>query len=162
MEGCCSEDETDQSDAMSIDSDSECESDVMDIDNSASSSRCSSPPKSKKAIFSNSKPKYCIVRQFAWRNPAVNDLMELLDEWRREKRQSTPKKPRGPIPAIRKRPTSPVISDTKASPGLPYDFYDPEWLNSLNDVEMSSLEVSLKPGLEFYTSVLQKYRRRQQ
>ncbi|KAA1070908.1 hypothetical protein PGTUg99_005714 [Puccinia graminis f. sp. tritici] len=164
IEQCCSEDESDQSDAMSIDSDtssSECESDVMDIDNSATPGRCSSTSTSRKAVFNNANPKRSVVRKFIWRNPAVDDLMILLDEWRLQKSQSTPKKRTGPIPTIRKRPTFPLISYTKPSPCLPYDVYDPEWLSALPDVEKSDLDARPEPAVQFYASILHKYRQRQ-
>ncbi|KAI7934236.1 hypothetical protein MJO29_016486 [Puccinia striiformis f. sp. tritici] len=161
VEKCCSEDESDdQSDAMSIDSDvssSECESEVMRIDNSVIPGRRSSIRTPKKARFSNSNPKCCIVHKFIWRNPEVDNLMNLIDKWRLQKSQSTPKKRRGPIPAIRRRPAFPIIIDTEPSSGLPYDFYDPEWLRTLSDVRMASLNASPKPALEFYASILRKY-----
>ncbi|KAH9456532.1 hypothetical protein Pst134EB_012733 [Puccinia striiformis f. sp. tritici] len=161
VEKCCSEDESDdQSDAMSIDSDvssSECESEVMRIDNSVIPGRRSSIRTPKKARFSNSNPKCCIVHKFIWRNPEVDNLMNLIDKWRLQKSQSTPKKRRGPIPAIRRRPAFPIIIDTEPSSALPYDFYDPEWLRTLSDVRMASLNASPKPALEFYASILRKY-----
>jgi hypothetical protein len=133
----------------------------MDIDDSATPGRCSSTSTSRKAVFNNANPKRSVVRKFIWRNPAVDDLMILLDEWRLQKSQSTPEKRTGPIPTIRKRPTFPLISYTEPSPCLPYDVYDPEWLSALPDVEKGDLDARPEPAVQFYASILHKYRQRQ-
>lgn len=90
------------------------------------------------------------VKKFPWRHTRLEALVLRLEAHDDKKRKDSPKGTKGAKPRDRVR-NSTLISQSKTPPGLPFDCYDPEWLEELqnnNPDQYEALQVDPTPILD--------------
>lgn len=90
------------------------------------------------------------MKKFQWRNARLEALFLWLEACDEEQKKANPKNAVGCKPRTRVR-DDPLFSETKAPVGLPFDCYDPEWLENLriNDPDQyDELRVVETPKLD--------------
>lgn len=92
------------------------------------------------------------VKIFEWRNERLEAMMLRLEAYDEQKKKDSPKNTPGIKPRTRIRNLlNPLISKSKAPTGLPFDCYNPEWLENLRNNhpdQYDALQVDPTPVLE--------------
>ena len=92
------------------------------------------------------------IKRTTWRNPDVVDFFHVLDalyfstrfQWNK---WSPGRFPHTRVPSVRLTECDPV-------PGLPVNFYRPQWLSQLNEIERRKLKTRPAINLEFSQEIL--------
>lgn len=98
-----------------------------------------------------------VVRAPNWRNPAISSWMTTFDNLHLSTRfngdgRATP----GKFPRLRIRSTKRGVAKCAEVPGLPKNFYDEKWLNSLHEEDRNDLE--MQPALDLsFTPYIQRF-----
>lgn len=92
--------------------------------------------------------KPCTVFNDLWRNPEVKIWVDTHSRLYYHTRWNGVNYGRGPLPRRRVQ-TSRIISHRHAPIGLPFNFYNPDWYNSLDPVEQRRLEPKPAVDLSF-------------
>jgi hypothetical protein len=103
--------------------------------------------------YGSSRPRYAITR-LPWRNQSVQPWLRTFDRLHLSTRFGTDDRAtpgQFPHPRVNSRRIEPYA---KPVPGLPLNFYDPDWLEPLDKFERKELDIGPNVDLGFSSQIL--------